>query len=77
MIIGLDKAMKSFGFYMHGITEIEGMETELKTFFHQDRKYSYFREGIYAGHYVDGSPIAEEEFDSAFSIEQNKYYDSL
>lgn len=74
MIIGLDKAMKSFGFYRHGIAEIDGMETELKEFNFNGGKYSYFREGQYEGYYLDGSPIDKEEFDKAIYWAQDQYY---
>lgn len=74
MIIGLDKAMKSFGFYMHGITIIDGMETELKEFFFNGEKYSHFREGQYEGYYFAGSPISQEDFNNAFHLAQDQYY---
>jgi hypothetical protein len=74
MILGLEQAMKTIGFYTEGIAEIDGMETELQEFMHKDNKYSYFREGNYSGYYEDGNPIEKEAYDRAFYWEECMYY---
>lgn len=74
MIAALENAMKPVEFYMHGITTVNGMETELLTFKWVDGEYSYFREGKFFGYYRNGGMISEEEYQKAFDWAKDQYY---